>query len=61
MPTKPSLPEPYWLLKRSGHIKKCCECEEELKEDVIGRWDVDSCPKVDKQNSKKYWVPKVDA
>ena len=42
MPTKPSLPEPqndhYWILKRSGHIKKYHECEGEVEENVIGRW-----------------------
>ena len=53
MPTKPSLPEPqndpYWILKRSGHIKKCHGCEEEVGENVIGRWEVDYYPKVDKK------------
>ena len=52
MPTKPSLPEPqndpYWILKRSGHIKKCHGCEEEVGENVTGRWEVDYYTKVDK-------------
>ena len=45
MPTKPSLPELqndlYWILKRSGNIKKCHVCEEEIEENVIERWEVD--------------------
>ena len=65
MPTKPSLPEPqndpYWILKKSGHIKKCHGCEEEVGENVIGRWEVDYYPKVDKQSCTKYWTSKVDA
>ena len=58
IPTKPSLPEPqnnpYWILKSSGHIKKCHGCEEEVGEHVIGRWEVDYYPKVDKQNCTIY-------
>ena len=65
MPTKPSLPEPengpIWILKRSGHIKKCHGGEEEVGENVIGRWEVDCYPKADKQNCTKYWASKVDA
>ena len=65
MPAKPLLLElqndPYWILKRSGHIKKCHGCEEEVGENVIGRWEVDYYPEVEKRNCTKYWASKVDA
>ena len=41
MPSNLSLKEPqndpYWILKRSRHIKKCHECKEEVEENVIRR------------------------
>ena len=65
IPTKPSLPEPqngpYWILKSSGHIKKCHGYEEEVGEHVIGRWEVDYYPRVDKQICTIYWASKVEA
>ena len=65
MPTKLSLTEtqndPYWILKRSRHIKKCHRCEEEVEENVIRRWEIDFNLKVDKQNCMKFCASKVDS
>ena len=65
MPTKLSLTEPqnapYWILKRSLHIKKYHGCEEEVEENVIRRWEIDFNLKVDKQNCTKCCASKVDA
>ena len=65
MATKLSLTEtqndPYRILKRLRHIKKCHRFEEEVEENVIRRREIDFNLKVDKQNCTKFCASKVFA
>ena len=65
LPRKPFPPDPqndpYWMVKRSGAISKCCGCKDSLNKVVMGGIEIDVFPKVDPMKQIKYWAVSKEA
>ena len=40
--------EPYWIIKKAGHIVKCHGSDKDLDEYIVGRWEVEFFLKTEK-------------